>query len=112
MSKSIPLVCPRAAMNQRAASTPISSSSSSSVMNSPARFDIDTSRPSRTKRTHATRSISTAVPVEAHRLGGVADARHRAVVVGAPDVDQVVEAAVELLEQVADVRAEVGELAV
>ena len=56
----MPLVCPRAAMNQRAASTPISSSSSSSVMNSPARLDIETSWPSRTKRTQAISSISTA----------------------------------------------------
>ena len=43
---------PREAKNQRAASTPTSASSSSSVMNSPARLLIETSTPSRTKRTH------------------------------------------------------------
>ena len=50
----------RAANDQRAASTPTSASSSSRVMNSPARLLMDTSWPSRTKRTQATRSIWTA----------------------------------------------------
>ncbi len=45
--------------------------------------------------------------VVAHRLGGVADAGDRAVVVGAPDVDEVVEAAAELLGDVADVGGEI-----
>ena len=49
--------------------------------------------------------------VVAHRLGGVADAGDRPVVVGAPDVDEVVEAAVELLGDVADVGREVGRFA-
>ena len=59
MSKSIAVVALREAKYQRAASTPISSSSSSSVMNVPARFDMLISTPSRTNRTQATRSIST-----------------------------------------------------
>ena len=50
--------------------------------------------------------------VVAHRLGGVADPGDGAVVVGAPDVDQLLEAAAELLGDVADVRGEVGRLAV
>ena len=50
--------------------------------------------------------------VVAHRLGGVPDPGHRPVVVRAPDVDEVVEAAAELLGHVADVRGEVGRLAV
>ena len=102
----------RDAKYQRAASTPTSASSSSSVMNSPARFDIDTSTPSRTKRTHEYRSTWTASTVVAHRLGGVAHPGDRPVVVGAPDVDQVVEAAAELLGDVADVGGEVRRLAV
>ena len=52
------------------------------------------------------------VAVVAHRLGGVADAGDGPVVVGAPDVDEVVEAAAELLGHVADVGREVGRLAV
>ncbi len=50
--------------------------------------------------------------VEAHRFGRVPQPRHRPVVVGAPDVDEVVEAAAELLDDVADVGAEVGVVAV
>ena len=60
MSKSIAELGPREAKNQRAASTPISASSSSRVMNVPARLLIEISSPSRTKRTQATRSIRTA----------------------------------------------------
>ena len=52
------------------------------------------------------------VAVVAHRLGGVPQPGHRPVVVGAPDVDQVVEAAAELLGHVADVGREVGRRAV
>ncbi len=112
MSKSIPDVCPRAAKNQRAASTPTSASSSSSVMNSPERFDIETSTPSRTNRTQAMRIICDASRVVAHRRGRVAEPGHRPVVVRAPDVDEAVEAAAELLDDIADVGAEVRPLAV
>jgi len=42
MSKSIPVVAARDAKNHRVASTPTSSTSSSRVMNSPARFDMET----------------------------------------------------------------------
>ena len=47
------------------------------------------------------------LPVVAHRLGGVAVAGDRPVVVHAPDVDQVVEAAAELLGDIPDVGREV-----
>ena len=106
------VVAAREAKNQRAASTPTSASSSSRVMNSPARLLIETSTPSRTNRTQAYSSIWTASTVVAHRLGRVPDAGDRPVVVGAPDVDQLVEAAAELLGDVADVGGEVGRLAV
>ena len=43
------------------------------------------------------------VAIEAQRLGGVLEPGDGAVVVGAPDVDQLVEAAAELLDHVADV---------
>ena len=41
--------------------------------------------------------------VEAHRLGRVPDAGDRPVVVGAPDVDQVIEATAELLGDVPEI---------
>ena len=102
----------REAKNQRAASTPTSASSSSRVMKSPARL--------RHRDLHAVAHEADprveehldGVGVVAHRLGGVPDPRDRAVMVGAPDVDQVVEAAAELLGDVADVGGEVGRLAV
>ena len=50
--------------------------------------------------------------VVAHRLGRVPDAGDRAVVVDAPDVDELVEAAAELLGDVADVGGEVRRQAV
>jgi hypothetical protein len=50
--------------------------------------------------------------VEAHSLGGIADPGDRSVVIGAPDVDQVVEAPAELLGHVADIGGKVGRLAV
>ena len=52
------------------------------------------------------------VAVEAQRLRGVLEPRDGAVVVGAPDVDQLVEAAAELLHDVADVAREIRRLAV
>ena len=48
--------------------------------------------------------------VVAHRLGGVPDSSDGPVMVRAPDVDQMVEAAAELLGNVADVGGEVGRL--
>src|ERR1035437_9157501 len=99
MSKSMPLEAAREAKNQRAASTPISLSSSSRVMNSPVRLDIGTSLPSRTKRTQAVRIIWT---WSRSNPGDVA------VVVLAPDEDDALVAAAELLDEVADVGREVG----
>src|ERR1039457_6043179 len=50
-------------------------------------------------------------PVVAHRLGRVAHPGDRPVMVRSPDVDQLLEAAAELLGDVADVRGEIGRLA-
>ena len=112
MSKSIAEVGPREAKNQRAASTPISSSSSSRVMNVAGplahRHILAVAHEANPgDQQHPDRGL-----VVAHRLGGVAHPGHRPVVVLAPDVDQLVEAAAELLGDVADVRGEVGRLAV
>jgi hypothetical protein len=52
------------------------------------------------------------VAVVAHRLGCVPDPSDGPVMVRAPDVDELVEAAAELLEDIADVSREVGRLAV
>ena len=52
------------------------------------------------------------VAVVAHCGGRVAEPGHRPVVVRAPDVDQAVEPAAELLDDIADVGAEVGPVAV
>ena len=101
----------REANDQRAASTPTSSSSSSSVMNSPERLLIGTSCAVAHEAHPGDQQHLDCSLVEAHGLGGVADARDRAVMVGAPDVDELVEAAAELLGDVADVRGEVGRLA-
>ena len=103
---------PREAKNQRAASTPTSASSSSRVMNVAgplAHRDLDAvaDEPDPGHEEHPD-----GVLVEAHRLRRVADPGDRPVVVGAPDVDQLVEAATELLHDVADVGGEVGRLAV
>ena len=108
----MPVVAAREAKYQRAASTPTSASSSSSVMNSPARLlHRDLLAVAHEADPRVEQHLD-GVPVEAHRLGGVAEPRDRPVVVGAPDVDQVVEAAAELLGDVADVGGEVGRLAV
>ena len=111
MSKSMGELGARAANDQRAASTPTSASSSSRVMNSPSPLahrdllavahEADPGDEEHLDRVH----------VEAHRLGRVPDARHGAVVVGAPDVDELAVAAAELLGHVADVGREVGRLA-
>ena len=52
------------------------------------------------------------VDVEAHGLRSVPDACHRPVVVGAPDVDELVEAARELLGDIPDVGREIGRFTV
>ena len=107
MSKSISTWAAREAKNQRAASVPTASSRSSSVTNVPARFDIETSTPSATNRTQPIEQHLVVLRVVAHRLGGVLVAGDGPVVVDAPDVDQVVEPAAELLGHVADVGREV-----
>ncbi len=93
------------------ASTPISSSSSSSVRNSPERLLIGDLLAVAHEAHPGHHEHLDGVLVEAHGLGRVADACHGPVVVGAPDVDELVEAAAELLADVADVRGEVGRLA-
>ena len=106
------VVAAREAKNQRAASTPTSASSSSSVMNSPARLLIEISCAVADEADPRVEQDLDGLAVVAHRLRGVADAGDRPVVVGAPDVDEVVEAAAELLGDVADVGREVRRLAV
>ena len=108
-----PSVAPREAKNQRAASTPISASSSSSVMN--VAGPLATSRSRRRRGRTAPRPmriISTARLSKPIASAAFADPGDRPVVIRAPDVDQVVEAAAELLGDVADVGGEVGRLAV
>ena len=87
--------------------------SSSSVTNVPGPLrHRDLLRRRRTKRTQPIEQHLDRLAVVAHRLGRVPVPGDRPVVVGAPDVDQVVEAAAELLGDVADVGREVGRLAV
>src|SRR5574337_2112900 len=45
---------------------------------------------------------------EAHGFGGVAQSGDRAVMIGPPEVDQLVEPAAELVDEIAHVGAEVG----
>ena len=112
MSKSMPVVGAREAKNQRAASTPTSSSSSSRVTNSPERLRHRDLLAVAHEADPGDEQHLDRVAVEAQRLGRVLEPGDRAVVVGAPDVDQLVKAAAELLRDVADVRGEVGRLAV
>ncbi len=60
MSKSIPDEVAREPKYQRAASAPISASSSSRLMNSPERLLIESTSPPRMKRTQAIRITCTA----------------------------------------------------
>ena len=99
-------------MNQRAASTPMSSISSSSVTKSPLRFDICARSPPSTMWTSCMISASRRVGVGAERLDRGPHPRDVAVMVGAEHVDQPVEAALELVPVVGDVGGEVGRLAV
>ena len=92
----MPVLVARAPKNQRAASGPISRSSSSRVMNSPTACSsrslpvADEADPGDEDHLHR-------VAIEAERGGRIPHSRHRAVVVLAPDVDEVLEAAAELL---------------
>ena len=110
-SRSTVVSCERASRKKRAASTPISPTSSSSVTYSPSRLDIAVrpSTPSRCTNCWITISISSRVAAE--RRAGRLHPRDVAVVVGAPDVDQPVEAALALVLEVGDVGGEVGVLA-
>ena len=108
----MPVLGAREAKYQRAASTPTSANSSSSVTNSPGALGHRDFLAVAHEAHPGDQQHADGVAVEAQRLGGVLQPRHGAVVVGAPDVDQLVEAAAELLDQVADVGGEVGRLAV
>src|SRR3954465_6256064 len=110
-------------MNPRGASTPMSSSSSSRVTKSPVRFDICARSPpsitwtrlmiSASKAAGSPPSASIAARIPAPQPGGAAPGpRHVAVVVGAEDVDQAVEAALQLVPVIGDVGRQVGRLAV
>ena len=108
MSKSMPLEAAREAKNQRAASTPISPSSSSRVMNSPERLRHRDLFAVPNEADPGGQDHLDLVAVEAERLGGGLDAGHVAVMVLAPDEDDALVAAAELLDQIADVGGEVG----
>ena len=103
---------PREAKNQRAASTPTSAEQlveGDELAGPLGHRDLDAVAHEADPRVE---QHLDGLAVVAHRLGGVADPRDRAVVVGAPDVDEVVEAAAELLGDVADVGGEVRRPAV
>ena len=103
--------CERCSMKKRAASRRSASSRSSSVTKSPRRLDIDARSPRSTRLTNCMMmsSIASAGAPSAAKRG--VHARDVAVVVGAPDVDQPVEAALALVEVVGDVRRQVRGLA-
>ena len=90
----------------------MSSSSSSRVTKSPLRFDICTRSPLFDDVDEAHQQRLEALGVGAERLDRGPDPGHVAVVVGAEDVDQAVEAALQLVPVVGDVRRQVGRLAV
>jgi hypothetical protein len=91
----------------RAASVPTSSISSSSDTKVPARLLIGTGSPPRKERDPLVDHDLDGVWIEPEPLRGAADARDIAVVIGTPHVDQVVEPACELVDQVRTVGAEV-----
>ena len=91
---------------------PTSSTTSRKVTNSPARFDIFTGSPARSSRTSWTSFTSSAALPPAHRFHRRLHALDVAAVVGAPDVDQVAEAAVELGFVIGDVGGEISVAAV
>ena len=103
--------CERWSRKNRAASTPMSSSSSSSVTNSPWRFDIFARWPPSIRLTSCMiRSSSEPSPPPS----ACHDGEHPLdvpVVVGAPDVDHAVVSALALVLVVGDVGGEVGRLA-
>ena len=103
--------CERCSMKKRTASTPICAMRSSSVTKSPRRLDICARSPRSMMLTNCM-MISSSRPFEPPSASNAACIRRDvAVVVGAPDVDQPVEAALALVEVVGDVRREVGRLA-
>src|SRR5213592_462672 len=106
MSKRIVWSLPNSSRWNRAASAPTSSISSSSDTNVPARLLIGTGSPPRRKETHWWITISTA-PGSKPRACAAPDARDVAVVIRPPDVDQVIEPAIELVDQVRAIGAEV-----
>ena len=104
--------CPRETRYQRAASTPIASISSSRKTTSPRRFDIFFICPRSTRWTSWYTSTSIASGECPSISASAAKARDVAVVIGAEHVDEVVEAARELVADVRGVRREVRRRAV
>ena len=102
----------RQSMNQRVASTPMSSSSSSRPTKSPLRFDICARSPLSTMWTR--RMINASKRSGSAPSPAIAARRRRdvAVVIGAEHVDQAVEAALELVPVIGDVGGQVGRFAV
>ena len=97
---------------RRATSEPTASTRSSSSTRVPARFDRRTSSPPRTRLHELSEDDLELVGLVPERLDARLEARHVAMVVGAPDVDEQVEAAVVLVPVVGDVGQEVGGLPV
>ena len=99
-------------MMKRTASAPTSSTTSRKVTKSPERFDILTGSPARIRRTSwqsRTSSVRLAARERRHRRLHALDI---AAVVGAPDVDEAQEAAVDLGLVIGDVAGEIGVAAV
>ena len=95
--------------NHRAASTGTSSSRSLREMALPVRLDIRTTSPSRSSFTSCISTMSSRLVRPGQGVHGPLQPGHVAVVVGAPDVDDLVKAPdLELVPVVGDVRGEVG----
>ena len=97
---------------KRTASRPTSSTTSRSVTKSPDRFDIFTGSPARSRRTSCTILTSSSACAAADRLHRRLHALDVAAMVGAPHVDHVAEAALELVAVIGDVGGEIGVAAV
>ena len=103
--------CELCSMKKRVASTPISSSSSSSVTNSPRRLDIAVRSEPSTRCTNWRIRTSSIVGIVAERREGGLESRDVAVVVGAERQQLSLPSSVELVRHVGDVGGEVGRLA-
>ena len=92
----------------RTASEPTSSTTSRKVTKSPERFDIFTGSPLRNSLTSCTIFTSSAALPRGDGLDRGLHALDVAAVIGAPDVDEVAKAAIELVFVIGDVGGEIG----